>query len=62
MIEERRIASETGSVDPINESYEKTTGMYNSVLDFLLPLVQQEEAGIIVASHNENTIKYAMKR
>jgi len=62
MAEERQLAAETGSEDPINEGYDKTTEMYHSVVDFVLPLVKAGESGFMVATHNENTILYVLKR
>ena len=62
MVEERRIASETGKDDPINDGFEKTTEMYHSVVDFILPLVKENHAGVMIASHNEETISYVLER
>ena len=62
MVEEKQIAADTGEADPINESYDKTTEMYHSVVDFVLPLIKAEEAGFMIASHNEETILYVLKR
>ena len=62
MVEEKRIAAETGMEDPINESYDKTSEMYHSVVDFVLPLIKERQAGFMIASHNENTILYVLRR
>ena len=62
MAEERQLAAETGSEDPINEGYDKTTEMYHSVVDFVLPLVKAGESGFMIATHNENTILYVLRR
>ncbi|XP_065054367.1 hydroxyproline dehydrogenase-like [Rhopilema esculentum] len=62
MVEERRIASETGKDDPINDGFERTTEMYHSVVDYILPLVKENRAGVMIASHNEETISYVLQR
>ena len=62
MVEERRIAAEQGTQDPINENYDKTTEMYHSVVDFVLPLIKSKQAGFMIASHNESTILYVLRR
>lgn len=62
MVEERRIAAEAGKEDPINDNYDKTTEMYHSVVEYVLPLIKAKQAGFMIASHNESTILYVLKR
>ena len=62
MVEEQRIAAETGAEDPINNGYDKTTEMYHSVFDYVLPLIKARQAGFMIASHNEGTILHVLKR
>ena len=62
MVEERKIAAETGKEDPINDNYDKTTEVYHSVVDFVLPLIKARQAGFMIASHNEDTILYVLRR
>ena len=58
MIEERRLAKEGGYEDPICESFQATTDSYHACVDFLLPLVAKQQAGIMIASHNEHTVDF----
>ena len=62
MVEERRLAEEEGRIDPICDGYDATTEMYHSVLDYVLPLITSDRAGIMIASHNEDTVAYGKKR
>ena len=62
MDEERRIALANGVADPINDGFDKTTAMYHSVVDYMLPLVKERQAGAVIASHNEDTVQYALQQ
>ena len=58
MSEERRRAHSHNYPDPINDSYELTNQMYHSIIDFVLPVIATDNMSIMVATHNEDTIKY----
>ena len=62
MAEERKIAKEHGHPDPINDTYNDTTTSYHSVVDFILPLIAVGDAGVMIASHNEQTVDYVRQR
>jgi len=62
MIEERQLAESAGVCDPINDTYNDTNKSYHSVVDLLLPLVVKNKTGVMVASHNEDTVDYVMKK
>jgi len=70
MEQERARAALLGYKDPINPTYEATSEMYHKVLDECLTRIQalklsgqdSQKIGIMVASHNEDTVKYAVKR
>lgn len=77
MDQERARAAKLGYEDPINESFEATSNMYNKTLSYLMEEIERElriagtnELGeidqnnkrisIMVASHNENSIRFAL--
>ncbi|KAJ6634820.1 Proline dehydrogenase 1, mitochondrial [Pseudolycoriella hygida] len=70
MEQERARASALGYADPINPSYEATTQMYHKTLTECLRRIKilkdQGEAanriGIMVASHNEDTVRFALQK
>jgi len=70
MEQERARAALLGYKDPINPTYEATSEMYHSVLDECLTRIHalktsgqdSQKIGIMVASHNEETVKYGVKR
>lgn len=64
MDKERKLAKEKGYLDPINENWEATNKSYQRVLDRMLDLVGEnsERYNIIVASHNEASVKQAIGR
>jgi len=70
MEQERARAELLGYKDPINSDYEATTAMYHKVLDECLTRIHAlkeagedpQRIGIMVASHNENTVKYGVQR
>ena len=59
-----------GYEDPINESYEATTQMYHRCLeecmrrmhDLKLQEEDEKRIGIMVASHNADTVRFAIKK
>ena len=65
MEQERSRAKEMGYEDPINESYEATTKMYEKSLMHCLDQVKKNPLGkisVMVASHNEQTVKFAVEK
>lgn len=70
MEQERARAELLGYKDPINENYEATSAMYHKVLDECLTRIHAlkmagedpQKIGIMVASHNEDTVKYGIRR
>lgn len=62
MIEERRLASQLGYEDPINENYEKTGEMYRACADYVLPGIKNNELKFMFATHNEETVQYIAER
>nr|XP_006131506.1 proline dehydrogenase 1, mitochondrial [Pelodiscus sinensis] len=63
MEQERVRAAQVGYEDPINPSYEATSEMYHRCLDYILEeLRYSQEAKVMVASHNEDTVKFTLRR
>lgn len=70
MEQERARAKLLGYKDPINPDYESTSAMYHSVLDECLTRIKAlkdagddpQKIGIMVASHNADTVRYGVKR
>ena len=65
MEQERRLAREQGHEDPINPNFEATSKMYHACLDEVLKNIVKRQPGqvrIMVASHNEDTIRYAIQK
>lgn len=70
MEQERARAALLGYKDPINADYEATSAMYHSVLDECLRRIKAlkdagddpQRVGIMVASHNADTVRYGVKR
>ncbi|XP_035196748.1 proline dehydrogenase 1, mitochondrial-like [Oxyura jamaicensis] len=63
MEQERERAAKFGYEDPINPTYEKTNEMYHRCLDYILEEIKHsQKASVMVASHNEDTIKFTLKR
>lgn len=63
MQQERDRAAEVGYEDPINPTYEKTNEMYHRCLDYVLEEIRHNrKANVMVASHNEDTVKFTLKR
>ena len=69
-LQERARAELLGYKDPINPDYEATSAMYHSVLDECLTRIRAlkdagddpQKIGIMVASHNADTVRYGVKR
>ncbi|XP_061906710.1 proline dehydrogenase 1, mitochondrial-like isoform X1 [Entelurus aequoreus] len=63
MHQERKRALELGYEDPINPDYESTNTMYHRCLDYVLDeIALNRNANVMVASHNENTVKHTLMR
>ncbi|XP_067862018.1 proline dehydrogenase 1, mitochondrial-like isoform X1 [Heptranchias perlo] len=63
MAQERKRAKEIGYEDPINKTYEATNVMYHRCLDYILEEIKvNRKANVMVASHNEQTVGYALQR
>ncbi|XP_062445643.1 proline dehydrogenase 1, mitochondrial isoform X1 [Rhea pennata] len=63
MEQERNRAAQIGYEDPINPTYEKTSEMYHRCLDYILEEIKHSgKANVMVASHNEDTVKLTLRR
>jgi len=70
MEQERARAELLGYKDPINADYPATSAMYHKVLDECLTRIHglkesgqdPQRIGIMVASHNEDTVRYGVGR
>uniref|UniRef100_A0A3Q0SWS9 Proline dehydrogenase n=1 Tax=Amphilophus citrinellus TaxID=61819 RepID=A0A3Q0SWS9_AMPCI len=63
MYQERERAEEIGYEDPINPDYESTNRMYHRCLDYVLDeIALNRKANVMVASHNEDTVKHTLTR
>ncbi|NXF07055.1 PROD dehydrogenase, partial [Smithornis capensis] len=63
MEQERERAAQMGYEDPINPTYEKTSEMYHRCLDYVLEEIKhRRKASMMVASHNEDTVKFTLRR
>ncbi|XP_061115819.1 proline dehydrogenase 1, mitochondrial isoform X3 [Conger conger] len=63
MYQERTRAQEIGYEDPINPDYEATNRMYHKCLDYVLEEIDHNrKANVMVASHNEDTVKFTIQR
>ncbi|KAK7123123.1 hypothetical protein R3I94_020041 [Phoxinus phoxinus] len=64
MDKERKLAQKEGRTDPIHESWELTNDSYNGCLEIMLNLISEkpERYMIIVATHNEESVRRAVTR
>lgn len=62
MTMERNRAADMGYDDPIHNSYEDTCKMYDQVVDTLLHLASRTPADVMIASHNEESVKLVVQR
>jgi proline dehydrogenase len=63
--QERRLARELGYEDPINPNFEATSQMYHTCLEETLKSTVKRTPNqfrIMIASHNEDTIRYAIQK
>lgn len=67
MEQERERAKKIGYEDPINPTYESTSEMYHKTLDFFMNKIietgiESKKIAIMVASHNEDTVRFTVKK
>lgn len=65
MEQERKRALALGYEDPINVDYEATTKMYEDVLCEMLSQAKGLEKGriaVMVATHNEDSVRFTVKK
>ncbi|GCB65141.1 hypothetical protein scyTo_0009927, partial [Scyliorhinus torazame] len=63
MAQERKRAKEIGYQDPINKTYEDTNAVYHRCLDYILDEIKvNRKANVMVASHNEKSVAYTLRR
>ncbi|KAM8837916.1 hydroxyproline dehydrogenase isoform 2-T3 [Spinachia spinachia] len=64
MDKERKLAGEEGRPDPVHRCWEDTNDSYNGSLDVMLEAISQkpERFRIIVATHNEDSVRRAARR
>jgi len=71
MEQERTRAEALNYPDPVNEDFEATSAMYHRCLDLCMRRIHElkmsgqekgKRVGIMVASHNEDTVRYAISR
>jgi len=75
MEQERARAAKLGYEDPINESFEATTKMYEQTLSYLMGEIERElkldgdqdgqnnrRISIMVATHNEDAVRFALEQ
>ena len=62
MTQERNRASDMGYEDPIHDTYEDTCAMYDDVVYTVLQKVSRTPAEVMVASHNEESVKLVVQR
>ncbi|XP_068562266.1 proline dehydrogenase 1, mitochondrial [Cebidichthys violaceus] len=63
MYQERDRAKEIGYEDPINPDYEATNRMYHKCLEYVLEEIEHSrKANIMVATHNEDTVKFTLEK
>lgn len=63
MDKERKLAEKEGRLDPIHQCWEDTNDSYNGSLNVMLEVISQkpERYRIIVATHNEESVRRAAK-
>ncbi|KAK3587346.1 hypothetical protein CHS0354_036512 [Potamilus streckersoni] len=65
MEQERERAKKIGYEDPIHPTFEATTAMYFRCVEEAMKRIKQREPGkiaIMIASHNEETVRYAVEK
>ncbi|CAF1676642.1 unnamed protein product [Didymodactylos carnosus] len=62
MDQERRHAVETGVEDPIHSNFNATTECYKQALVETLNFTESNFVRVLVASHNEDTVRFALEQ
>ncbi|KAF7659536.1 hypothetical protein LDENG_00295910 [Lucifuga dentata] len=64
MDKERKLAEKEGREDPVHKSWEETNDSYNGLLNVMLDVISKspQRYRIIVATHNEESVRRAAKR
>ena len=60
MEQERLRAHELGYEDPIHETYQLTNQCYDDILSVTLKEVHDNDANVMVATHNEESVRHAV--
>lgn len=66
IMQERARAKQVGYEDPINQTFEATTEMYQKCLSECMNQIKNigidtKKISVMVASHNEDTVRYTVK-
>ncbi|KAF7666289.1 hypothetical protein LDENG_00114100 [Lucifuga dentata] len=62
MYQERARAEQIGYEDPLNPTYEATNRMYHKCLEYVLEEIEHNrKANVMVATHNEDTVKFTLQ-
>ena len=62
MEQERSRAASVGYEDPIHASYEATNECYDSVMKSVLQAVVERDANVMIATHNEDSVRHTVQR
>ncbi len=62
MEQERSRAASMGYEDPIHNDYEASSRCYSDVTDTILKAVVEKGANLVIASHNEASIRHTVQR
>lgn len=65
MEQERRLAQQENYDDPINADFETTSNMYHACVDEVINNIvkrSSDKVRIMIASHNENTVRYTIHK
>ena len=62
MEKERKLAAKMNYPDPVNDTYEDTGKMYDSVISHLLQKAKTDDIYLVIASHNEKSVQNAVSQ
>ena len=62
MEKERKLAVKMNYPDPVNDTYEDTGKMYDSVISHLLQKAKTDDMYLVIASHNEKSVQNAVSQ
>ena len=62
MEKERKLAAKMNYPDPVNDTYEDTGKMYDSVISHLLQKALTDDMYLVIASHNEKSVQNAVSQ